>query len=223
MSLFTRYYYHGSAELYTYVMACLFKDIKIYTEGKLVTIPISYFGGKHNTVEDVSKSRVLPRGLLKFEGIEKNPEGQLNKHGPRLRASTGLNAATQRVKNSFEFTVQFSCKHSVDAFQLIEQVVPAFDPTLDFEINETESFKIKQNIKVKLESYMISDNYEGDGEEASRHNVEFKFKLDGYLYRKPDIVGIIKTIHLHLTIDDETGEVINDWIKVNEDGSVNYG
>ncbi|AWY10142.1 proximal tail sheath stabilization protein [Vibrio phage VP-1] len=222
MSLFKKYYYHGSVELYTYVMACLFKDIKLFTEGKLVTLPISYFGGRHNTVEDPSKGRVLPRGTLKFDRISPNDAGQLQKHGLRMSSTISRNAAVPRVNCNFDFTLSFQCKHAIDAYQLVEQVVPAFSPTLDFEIRETDAYKIQQNIKVKLEEYDIDEVYEGDGEELSRTNVMFRFSLAGHLYRRPESMGIIKTIHIHLTLEDN-GQVVTDWLKVNQDGSVTHG
>lgn len=216
MSLFNRFYYHGSVEFYTYILACLFKDIKVYTEGKLVTIPVAYFGGKHNTVQSaIGNTLVMPRGTLKFESIDTSNFEQLNKHMQRLRSSGDPTVfGHQRIKGAFDFTVAFKCKKSLEAFQLVEQVVPAFYPTLDILVKETESYQTEQNVKIELTDHSITDNYDGEGEEPVSYNVEFKFRVNGHFYRRPSEFNLIRTINIEIFLSD-TGELV-DQITVTE-------
>lgn len=219
MGIFNEHYFHKSSRQYKAVMMKIMSDLKIHTEGKLVQIPLTNMGGKRDQTQQ-GVNGTYPRATIKFDGYQKSQERQLHKNNRSLVLHDKSGSQKQRVAMDFLFTYSVRCKKQSDVEQLVEQIVPAFEPSVDFKFYDNADLKNHQNIKIKLESFETPDNWEGDGEEPDYYDAAFTFRLAGYLYRASSGTGVIESVHVDLTIcngtefDDSTDEFIEDWVVV---------
>lgn len=197
MSIFKKHYYHGSIKRYIGLMLYLFQDLQVESEGKLRTVPVRYSGGEHRIPKE--SINALPFATMLFSDNETDEIRLLNKHENKL--ITTQTKQNQRVPNSFMFEYRVRCKKQDEAFQVLEQVLAVFTPSLDVLISDNDEVATRQNIKIKITSWTIADNWEGDGEEPNYYDVLFTLDLSGYLYRQDASVVSISTVEINRTID----------------------
>ncbi|CAM0001282.1 tail sheath stabilizer [Vibrio phage K469] len=185
MSLFKKHYYHKTTRSYGAVLMAIFSDLKVDTEGKLVEIPITPLTGIRDKSDGQSPTNgVYPRGTLGFESYVTDDERQLNNNQHRLRNEDMDKSQLMRVPMGYQFKVSYRFKKADEAYQVVEQVVPAFQPSLDFKWKDNNDLSNTQNVKVKLDSFEIEDNWEGSGDEPDYHDVTFIVTMSGYMYRR---------------------------------------
>ncbi|AUR97913.1 tail sheath stabilizer, partial [Vibrio phage 1.244.A._10N.261.54.C3] len=207
MSLFDKHYYHKSTRKYGHVLSLILSSMQVNTEGKLVQIPLSYVGGDRDKLDGQQITNgVMPRATLKFIRYEPSDDRQLTNNQQRIK-TTGNANQLMRIPMGFQFRMVAVCKKQDEQYQIFEQMIPAFTPSLDFKMVDNEDVNNQQNIKVTLESYDISDDWEGDGENHTHYNVEFTFTLHGYLYRRTiDNGGPIDKVYIDISVFPEAYE-----------------
>ena len=73
-------------------------------------------------------------------------------------------------------------KNQEDALQIVEQILPYFNPDFSVTVNDLPELGIKRDIKIVMDSVAFEDDYEGDF--ASRRSIiwtmTFTMKLNYY-------------------------------------------
>ncbi|QZI90459.1 hypothetical protein MYOV003v1_p0135 [Vibrio phage 207E48.1] len=202
MGLFTKHFYHKTTRTYTAVLTAIMSELQVNTENKLVQIPITPLGGTRDKPDGISPTNgVYPRGTLAFVGYVPEDERQLSNNQHRHRTSDNTSTQLMRMPMGYQFRVAYRFKKADEAYQVIEQVVPAFSPSLDFRWEDNADLGNHQNLKVKLDSFEIDDNWEGDSEEPDYHDVSFTFTLSGHLYRRTSKTSsIINSVDIDLAV-----------------------
>lgn len=209
MSVFKNYYYHGSIKRYISLMMYLFQDLQVVSEGKKRAIPMRYSGGEHRIPKE--SVNALPFATMVFTDNETDEIRLLNKHENKL--ITNQTKQNQRVSNSFMFEYRVRCKKQDEAFQVLEQVLAAFTPSLDVSIGDNDEVATAQNIKIKITSWSIDDSWEGDSEEPNFYDVMFTFDLSGFLYRQDRTPVTVSKLIVNHTFD---GFPEQEWFKEEE-------
>ncbi|CAM0070980.1 tail sheath stabilizer [Vibrio phage F86] len=115
------------------------------------------------------------------------------------------------VPYDFEFEVSIYTRHQDDAFQIIEQILPYFQPafnTMIKELNENEVVVDKRDIPIILESAVPETTFEGEGGETRHIEWTLNMRLKGWLYPPTNAqFGEIRTIYLNF--QDEETDVIH--------------
>ncbi|CAL9978823.1 tail sheath stabilizer [Vibrio phage D528] len=226
MSLFKNHYYHRTTRTYAAVLFSIFSELKIKTENKVVEIPLTPLSGNRGKPEGQSPTNgVYPRGTIGFIGYVPDDSRQLNNNGGMVRSKDHKNSQVMRMPMGYQFKLSYRFKKSDDAYQVVEQVVPAFTPSLDFKWVDNKDLDNEQNVKVKLDSFDIDDNWEGAGEEPDYYDVTFTLTLNGHMYRHTRSGDSeIKTVVIDLAVHPEKFEELptdlsdttKQWIKVPE-------
>jgi hypothetical protein len=87
-------------------------------------------------------------------------------------------------------------KNSDDALQIVEQILPYFQPDYTLTINDMTDMGIKRDVPIILNSVGYEDNYQGDFETRRAIIYTLSFTTKFYLYGPVTSSKIIKTVQV---------------------------
>ena len=96
------------------------------------------------------------------------------------------------------FRLSFATKQQDDALQIIEQILPFFQPSYNVTINMLEGVEEKRDIPFTLMSTTFTDEYEGDYSTRRFIQYDLDFVAKTYFYQEvpTDENGIIKKVQI---------------------------
>lgn len=175
--MFTSHWYNESTRRMVSVFGSLFNNLevlKVDAAGKelaRIKVPLAYgprqkFLARAADLSDTKIALKLPR--MSFEITDMNYDGaaRLNKNkqyakvdpnDPTNRKSLGTPAV---YKVGFELNIMTRAQD--DALQLIEQILPIFQPDYTVSITDIPDIDIKSDVPIVLTSIGLNDEYEGD-------------------------------------------------------------
>lgn len=101
------------------------------------------------------------------------------------------------VKMIFELGIY--TRHQDDMFQIIEQIMPYFQPHFNTTITElyTNEITFERDIRIVLQSIAMDEQIEGDAMTRRRLEWSIMFEVNGWLYPPvKEVAGEIRTIYL---------------------------
>jgi hypothetical protein len=141
----------------------------------------------------------LPRIGFEIQGLNYDPSRKTTVIQKNKAIGVGDLASTVRVAfNSAPFNMNIAlyifAKNQDDGLQIVEQVLPYFNPDFNVTINDLPELNIKRDIKITLDSVNYEDEYEGDF--ANRLSVVWtlNFTMRLNFYSNVENVGIIKKV-----------------------------
>ena len=151
----------------------LFNGIAIKQEGSTVKVPLAYgptqkFLARLEQAPNLSQATQisLPRMSFEFTGLTydssrkvtttqtiavKNPDD-----------GTDIKKVFMPVPYNMQFELSIMCKLNDDALQVVEQILPYFQPQYNLTINLVSLINEKKDVPVVLENITMDDQYEGD-------------------------------------------------------------
>ena len=151
----------------------LFNGITIKQDGSVVKVPLAYgptqkFLARLEQAPNLSQETQisLPRMSFEFTGMTydssrkvtttqtiavKNPDD-----------GTDIKKVFMPVPYNMQFELAIMCKLNDDALQLVEQILPFFQPKYNLTINLVSLINEKKDVPVVLENITMDDQYEGD-------------------------------------------------------------
>ncbi|AUE22751.1 tail sheath stabilizer and completion protein [Aeromonas phage Ah1] len=210
------YFYNSISRRYIVLMGQLFNGVQVARErdGKVSyqKVPITYaskerFTMKLNSVNSnidehgVARiETILPRMNLELIDMVYNP---MFKTGVNVR-SQSLGAGTSVSRNNpvpykYMFNLSIATRFEDDMFQIVEQILPYFQPNFTTKITELHDSltPVDRDIQITIQGLSISEDLEGASTERRRIQWDITFELDGWLYPPiANLKGEIKTIYL---------------------------
>lgn len=168
------HFYHQIFRKTVIAFGTLFNGIEINRDGnEIIKVPLAYgptqkFLARLEQQPDLNKpiQISLPRMSFEFTGVSYDNSRKL--------ATTQAYAVAPRndrkdIKKMF-FPVPYNMAFELnimtllndDALQIVEQILPYFQPNFNLTIDLVESIGEKRDIPITLESVSFEDNYEGD-------------------------------------------------------------
>ena len=144
----------------------------------------------------------LPRLGFEMNGITYDPSRKLNRVQKfRKVKSSGddsgkLDTQYMPVPYNIEFTLYAMAKNSDDALQIVEQILPYFQPDYTLTINDMADMGIKRDVPIILNDVSYEDNYQGDFTERRAIIYTLAFTAKFYLYGPVTSAGVIKTVQV---------------------------
>jgi len=177
----------------------LFNDIEIKQEdssgniNNQFRVPLAYgptqkFLARINQQPDLNKSvsLSLPRMSFEFIGLTYDPSRKVTQTQKFKKAltsnKTSIQTAYMPVPYNMEFELAIMTKLNDDMLQIIEQILPYFQPAYTMSVNLVESIGEKRDIPVTLESISMSDDYEGDFSARRALVYTLRFSAKTYLF-----------------------------------------
>ena len=223
--MFGTFFYNETTKRAVSIFGTLFNNItvkKIKEDGTVLTeqkVPISY-GPKQKFLQrlaeepnltDGNRTAIsLPRIAFQISGFEYDASRQQNKlirHQKSTLDSNETNRSYQYQPAPYNITFQLSvlAKNMSDALQIVEQILPYFQPEYTVTMKMIDSMTDYRDVPILLNSVSMEDQYEGTFEERRviEYTLEFTMKLN---YFGPVYTGkVIKNVIERDYINSATG------------------
>ena len=144
----------------------------------------------------------LPRLGFEMTGITYDPTRKLNRVQKFRKVKTSANDADKLdtqympVPYNINFTLYAMAKNSDDALQIVEQILPFFQPDYTLTINDMADMGIKRDVPIILNDVSYEDNYQGDFTERRAIIYTLGFTAKFYLYGPVTSSSVIKTVQV---------------------------
>jgi hypothetical protein len=193
------YFYHEIFRKTVIGFGSLFNNIEIrHTDSggqvkSVIKVPLSYgpiqkFLARVEQQPNLSTpvQMTLPRMSFEFNGLTYDTARKLTTTQTFLAKSvtdgTDIRKAYIPVPYNMDFELSIMTKLNDDMLQIIEQILPYFQPSYTLTINLVDSIGEKRDIPIVLENIVMEDNYEGDYTERRALIYTLKFVAKVYLF-----------------------------------------
>ena len=217
-----QYYYHEILRKTIIGFGTLFNNIQLRHQDangndiSAIKVPLAY-GPAQKFLARIEKGKTnerdiaitLPRMSFEMTGIEYDATrktGITQTFKTTMKPSGSLKKVFMPVPYTLQFSLSIFTKLNDDALQIIEQILPYFQPSFNITIDLVSSIGEKRDIPVTLNNISFSDEYEGDftTRRALIYTLTFsaKTQLFGAIADSPD--GIIKKVMVDIYQDTNT-------------------
>ena len=216
------YYYHEIVRKTIIGFGTLFNNITIKHEDQNnnayseLQVPLSYGPAQKFLARIEQQSNLnkpvqitLPRLSFEMTGLSYDPT---RKTGVTQTFKT-VDETDNKIKKVFmpvpyniNFELNAFCKLNDDALQIVEQILPYFQPSFNITVDLVDSIGEKRDIPIVLDSVSFQDDYEGDfsTRRALIYTLQFTAKtyLFGPVAESSD--GLIRKVQTDLYSDTNT-------------------
>lgn len=219
--MFGTYFYNETIKRCVSVFGTMFNNIqfkKVKSDGTVLTspiVPISY-GPKQKFLDrlaeepnlsDGNRSAIsLPRMAFELTGFEYDVARQQNKLIKSIK-----NTAESDGKRGFQyapapynlnFTLSILTKNMNDALQIVEQILPYFQPEYTVTMKMVDNMPDNRDVPIVLNSVSFSDDYEGSFEDRRVIEYTLDFTMKTYFFGPVYTGNIIKAVQERTFIGD---------------------
>lgn len=216
------YFYHQITRKIVTGFGTLFNEIYIQhkdSEDNKITqikVPLAYgptqkFLARLDQQPDLNKpiQITLPRMSFEMTSLQYDPsrKGSLVQ---TFKAMDGnkLKKVFMPVPYNIGFELSLMTKLQDDALQVVEQILPFFQPSLNITINLIDSIGEKKDIPIILDSISFQDDYEGDF--STRRVLIYTFQFTAKAYFFADISSTGDGLIRKVQVDSYSGtDIIN--------------
>jgi len=204
-------FYHETIRKVVVAFGSMFNDIHLVrkdndgTITQSMKVPLAYgprqkFLARLREDADLTKqvAVTLPRIGFEIAGVSYDPTRKLNRvqKFKKVKGAKSQQLDTQYmpVPYNIDFSLYVMAKQSDDALQIVEQILPYFQPDYTVTINDMTDMGIKRDVPLILNSVSYEDSYEG--EFAARRAIIYTmvFTAKFYLYGPVSSTRVIKTV-----------------------------
>ena len=177
--MFGTHFYHSTLRKSVAVFGTMFNNISVIrldgSGGVLnqIKVPLSY-GPKQkflsridaSTGSDASMALKLPRMSFEITSLEQDNSSKLNKMAviSEKHATDSYKKKVVKHMSPYNIGMQLTimAKNQDDGLQILEQILPYFQPEYTVSIKPINGWSYKQDVPIILNSTAIEDDYEGD-------------------------------------------------------------
>jgi hypothetical protein len=206
-------FYHESIRKVIIAFGTTFNNIQLVrkdNDGNIkqsMKVPLAYgprqkWLARLNEDADLSKAVAitLPRIGFEIQNLQYDPGRKLNRV-QKIKKVKGKNddrLDTQYMPVPYNLNIQLyvMAKESDDSLQIIEQILPYFQPDSTLTINDMADMGIKRDVPIVLNSVAYEDNYQGDFESRRAIIYTLDFTAKFYLYGPVTSQAVIKTVQV---------------------------
>ena len=193
----------------------LFNSISIKQDGSPLRVPLAYgptqkFLARLTQSPDLNKatSLSLPRMSFEFTGLTYDPSRKVTTTQKIVVQNPDSDTPDEKkvympVPYNMQFELAVMCKLNDDALQIVEQILPYFQPSYNLSVNLVGSINEKRDIPVILENITMQDDYEGDFE--SRRVLLYTLRFTAKTYLFGPVTDASKDIITKSTVNYLTG------------------
>ena len=206
-------FYHETIRKIVVAFGTMFNNIQLVrkdNDGNIVQamkVPLAYGPRQKFLVRlredpDLTKqvAITLPRIGFEIQNLSYDPTRKLNRvqkfKKTKSSKSNALDVQYMPVPYNLEFELYILSKNSDDALQIVEQILPYFQPDYTLTVNDMADMGIKRDVPIVLNGITYEDDYEGDF--ATRRSLIYtlSFTTKFYLYGPVTSTGVIKTVQV---------------------------
>lgn len=206
------YFYHEIFKKTIVGFGTLFNNIQIRrvngSDVQVMKVPLAYgpaekFLSRLRQTPDPTQAKIqitLPRIAFELSGIQYDTS---RKVAPTQVVRVDADKTFMPVPYNLEFELSIISKNQDDALQIVEQILPFFQPSYSITVNMLPAVSESKDIIVNLDSVTYRDEYEGDLDQNRVLVYSLKFTAKTYVYGPVrDLTQIRKAIvDTYSTID----------------------
>jgi len=212
--MLSNYFYHEILRKTIVAFGTLFNDIQIKhkkndaTDFSILTVPIAYgpvqkFLARLEQVPDLKKrvAITLPRMSFEMTGITYDS----SRKASTLQTFKSVDSTDGKLTKTFmpvpynvNIRLSILSKLNEDALQIVEQILPYFQPHFTLTVDLIKELGEKRDIPMLLERISMDDQYEGDFTERRALIYTLDFTAKTYLFGPAgnDKDGLIKKVQV---------------------------
>lgn len=216
------YYYHEIIRKTIIGFGTLFNNIHVRhetQEGVLaqeMKVPLAYgpsqkFLARLEQQPDLNKmvAITLPRMSFEMSDIEYDStrKSGITQTFKAIGKSKGdMKKVYMPVPYNIGFELSIMCKLNDDALQIVEQILPYFQPSFNLTVDLVQSIGEKRDIPIVLNNISFQDDYEGDY--ATRRALIYTLRFSAKTYLFGPVAetseGLIKKVQIDTAMDTNT-------------------
>ena len=210
-----RQFYHETVRSIIVGFGTLFNDIHVVRKNnsgvitQSMKVPLAY-GPKQKWLTrldqdaglDSKVALTLPRLGFEIQDLAYDPARKLNRvqKFKKVKSSTSdankMDSQYMPVPYNLNIQLYAMAKNSDDALQMVEQILPYFQPDYTLTIKDMEAMGIARDIPIVLNSINYEDSYKGDYAERRAIMYTLDFTTKFYLYGPVTSSKVIKTVQV---------------------------
>ena len=164
------------------------------TDASIIRVPLAYgptqkFLARLTQSPDLNKatSLSLPRMSFEFTGLTYDPGRKVTTTQKIIIQNPDSDTPDEKkaympVPYNMQFELAVMTKLNDDALQIVEQILPYFQPSYNLTVNLVGSINEKRDIPIVLENITMQDDYEGDFESRRVLMYTLRFTAKTYLF-----------------------------------------
>ena len=171
----------------------LFNSIEIQQENSVLRIPLAYgptqkFLARIEQSPDLNKPTAitLPRMSFEFTGLTYDSSRKVTTTQTFIAKDKDDGTETRKsympVPYNMQFELSIFTKLNDDALQIVEQILPYFQPAYNVSVELVQGLQEKRDIPVVLENITMQDDYEGDFSSRRVLLYTLRFTAKTYLF-----------------------------------------
>ena len=208
-------FYHETVRNIIVAFGTMFNNLQIVrkdnsgTVTQAMKVPLAY-GPKQKWLTRLdadpslanSVAITLPRlgfeiGSLTYDSTRKlNRVQKFKKVKSASSDANKLDTQFMPVPYNMDITLYAMAKNSDDALQMVEQILPFFQPDYTLTLNDMADMGIKRDVPIILNSVSYEDSYQGDFESRRAIIYTLAFTTKFYLYGPVTSSKVIKTVQV---------------------------
>ena len=207
-------FYHETMRKVVVAFGTIFNNINIVRKNnsgavtQSMKVPLAY-GPKQKFLtrlrEDQNLSKkvalTLPRIGFEISGISYDPSRKLNSVQKIKKTNDSTDGKTlssqfMPVPYNMDFELVVMAKQSDDALQIVEQILPFFQPDYTITLNDNSAMGTARDVPIILSDVSYADEYEGSFEDRRVITYTLSFTAKFYLYGPVTDQKVIKSVQV---------------------------
>tara|TARA_B100000780_G_C21029011_1_gene412541 strand:- start:119 stop:865 length:747 start_codon:yes stop_codon:yes gene_type:complete len=213
--MFGNHFYHSTMRKAVAVFGTIFNNINVIrtkADGTVlnqIKVPLSYgpkqkFLARLDTSSgaDASMAMKLPRMAFEIASLELDSTQKLPKRNVITESHASDVTKKKTIKHQVAYNINITlfvmAKNQDDGLQVVEQILPYFQPEYTVTISPVSGFAYKQDVPIILTGVNISDDYEGDmiTRRALIYQLDFTMKMK--FFGPTGNQGVIRSVNIDL-------------------------
>jgi hypothetical protein len=206
--MLSTYFYHEIFKKTIVGFGTLFNNIQLRrsngTKVEIMKVPLAYgtaekFLSRLRQAPDPTQQKVqitLPRLAFEMKGIQYDSDRKVAPTQTiKVPVDGDIKAAYMPVPYNIDFELSIIAKNQDDALQIVEQILPFFQPSFNLSIELIPTINEVKDITINLNSISYQDDYEGEFDQRRALVYTLTFTAKTYLYGPSrEGTGIIKKV-----------------------------
>ena len=229
-----QYFYNETLKKIVSIFGTLFNDLEVadVSGGKMVgvkRVPLSYAPKEKylaRVQQEIERNVSIKLPRMSFEMVDISYDGVVKLN--RLNRNIQTDAEGNKVKvwqsspYILAFELQIMSKGQDEALQVLEQILPHFNPNYTVTVKGLEGPESKSDIPIMIDSVNFEVSYEGDFESSRMllvYTLGFTIRTK-FAFHPAEAVGIIETVDTFFNEFDGGGTYGDAGVRVTETTSV---
>ena len=231
------HFYYRITRKMVVLFGTMFNNLKLYRYNKAgtvelerITVPLSYIAKEkfyQRITQDPELTKeteiTLPRMGFELTSVTYDPIRKQSIYNNQFAPGTNNNTAKSLLATpyNFEFTLSIYARNTEDGTQIIEQILPYFNPDFTLSVALTDVPTLKTDIPIILESITYQSDSEGIPDNVRVLTWTLVFTVKGYMYGPTTTINLIQQSTAN-TFSYETSGIGSKSLQMSGGNSRNY-